>query len=124
MSAMERRKRIGTAFWLLSLLCGGAPDEWNWSLPIFVGGGVSITDAELGQRLGVRPRTIAAWRRKLRALGILRWMSEPGVAGRYFILQRMELLWPQLELVRVATAQAAPERPREEQPSAVKTWVQ
>jgi hypothetical protein len=79
------RKQVGPAVWLLMLLVQHAPADWTWEKAVYAAGGNVVSDAELAVWLEVKPRTIAAWRRKLKAAGFLDWTLKPGV-GRVYVL--------------------------------------
>lgn len=81
---MNPRKQIGNAIWLYRLLVQFAPENWTGT-PTYVAGGRIISDAELETRLDAKPRTISAWRRKLKAAGLLDWLLKPGEGRVYQI---------------------------------------
>jgi len=95
MTPCERWRRLGGAGWLLGSLAACAPEGWDGRTPIFLG--VAFTDEHLAEALGVRPRTITAWCKKLHRSGLLRWLRDRGTAGRYFVLQGLESLLPTVE---------------------------
>ena len=82
------RAEFGQATFLLLLLMGCAPAGWNGEVAVYVDGGRLISDAWLVERLEVKPQTLSAWRRKLKAAGLIDWTLKPGV-GRVYVLGRM-----------------------------------
>jgi transcriptional regulator with XRE-family HTH domain len=79
------REQIGPAVWLLALLAYFTPADWNGDASVYVAGGNVVTDAELAERLKVSQGTIARWRRRLRAAGVLVWLVAPGKGRAYWI---------------------------------------
>jgi hypothetical protein len=78
------RKQIGSALWLWELLVMLIPATWEGKSYVFVAGGQTLSDIQLGIWLGAKVSTIAAWRRKLKTAGLLDWIVRPGV-GRVYI---------------------------------------
>jgi hypothetical protein len=70
---LSMRAQFGQATFLLLLLMGCAPAGWNGEAAVYVDGGRFISDAWLIERLEVKPRTLSAWRRKLRLAGLIDW---------------------------------------------------
>lgn len=87
------RFQIRSALWLLGLLSFYVPPEWNGEQPVWIAQGNLVTDAELGERLGASPRTIASWRLRLRKAGIIGWHVAPG-RGRTFWLNALNRIQP------------------------------
>lgn len=77
------RKQIGPAFWLLGLLTCYAAGEPKWDSFITVNNGNAFTDNELASMLEVSATTVANWRTRLRAAGLLTWDSARN-GGRVF----------------------------------------
>ena len=77
------RKQICPAMWLLFLLARRTPAEWTGEGAAWVAGGNVVSDAELADRLEVSASVIAAWRLRLRRLGLVGWLVSPG-KGRAF----------------------------------------
>jgi hypothetical protein len=77
------RKRVGPAVWLLALLWDSMPADWAGDTFLYVAGGNVISDAEFAERLEVSQRTIAKWRSRLRAAGMIGWLVAQG-RGRVF----------------------------------------
>jgi hypothetical protein len=82
-SPKEIRKKIGPAVWLLALLWDSMPADWTGNTFLYVAGGNVISDAEFAERLEVSQRTIAKWRSRLRAAGMIGWLVAQG-RGRVF----------------------------------------
>ncbi len=82
---LSLRSQFGQAAFLLLVLMGCAPADWNCDVPVYVDEGRLISDASLVERLNVKPRRLSAWRRKLRNAGKLDWTLKPGV-GRVYVL--------------------------------------
>ena len=61
------RKKIGPAVWLLALLWDSMPADWTGDTFLYVAG-------EFAERLEVSQRTIAKWRSRLRAAGMIGWL--------------------------------------------------
>lgn len=78
------RKRIGPALWLWELLVNLISGTWDGKSYVFVAGGQVLSDVQLGIWLDAKPNTIAAWRRRLKAAGLIDWTIKPGV-GRVYI---------------------------------------
>jgi hypothetical protein len=104
---MNPRKQIGNAIWLYRSLVQFAPENWTGA-PTYVAGGRLISDAELEARLEVKPRTISAWRRKLKAAGLLDFFLRKPGEGRVYVIaavaeetppQTKEPEWPASPLV-------------------------
>jgi hypothetical protein len=77
------RKKVGPAVWLLALLWDSMPADWTGDTFLYVAGGNVISDAEFAERLEVSQRTIAKWRSRLRAAGMIGWLVAQG-RGRVF----------------------------------------
>jgi len=77
------RKHIGSAVWLLGLLMRFTPADWTGDAPAWVAARNVVSDAELAERLEVSQETIARWRCRLRAAGVIGWHVAPG-QGRAF----------------------------------------
>jgi hypothetical protein len=79
------RQQIGSALWLWELLVNLIPNTWDGKAYVFVAGGQVLSDSQLAIWLDAKVSTIAAWRRRLRAAGILDWSVKPGV-GRVYVV--------------------------------------
>lgn len=79
------RMQIGSALWLWELMVNLVPDTWDGKSHVFVAGGQVLSDRQLAIWLDAKVSTIAAWRRRLRAVGILDWSVKPG-AGRVYVV--------------------------------------
>jgi hypothetical protein len=82
-SPKQIRKKIGPAMWLLVLLWDSMPAGWTGDTFLYAAGGNVISDAEFAERLEVSQRTIAKWRSRLRAAGMIGWLVAQG-RGRVF----------------------------------------
>jgi hypothetical protein len=60
-----------------------APIDWTDEKPVYVSGSCTVADVDLADLLNVSLETIARWRRTLRALGLIGWLSD-GQKGRLF----------------------------------------
>lgn len=76
-------KQVGPAFRLLALFVLHAPVGWDGNAPVYVAGGITVTDAELAERTGVSKATISKWRSRLRKAGLITWLVDP-CGGRVF----------------------------------------
>lgn len=83
-------KVIGRAKRLLFLLVEQAPADWTGEIATYVANGNMVTDADLGERLGVSVETAARWRRTLRMVRVIDWLVSPG-EGRVFRIAAREL---------------------------------
>ena len=79
------RQQIGSALWFWELMVNLVPDTWDGKCHVFVAGGQVLSDRQLGIWLDAKVSTIAAWRGRLRAVGILDWSVKPG-AGRVYVV--------------------------------------
>lgn len=86
---MNGRKTIGSALWLLTLLGRYVPATWDGIQPAVVANGNTVSDRELADRLGVKPATVAKWRKRLCKAGVLHWHLVPKL-GRIFYLHNLE----------------------------------
>jgi hypothetical protein len=77
------RKKVGPAVWLLALLWDSMPADWTGDTFLSVASGNVISDAEFAERLEVSQRTIAKWRSRLPAAGVIGWLVARG-QGRVF----------------------------------------
>ncbi|HEY6129266.1 MAG TPA: hypothetical protein VIW23_13895 [Candidatus Acidoferrum sp.] len=75
---MNLRKQIGSSIWLLIHLLRFVPSEWTGAEPVWVAGGIVVSDEGLAEALEVSPAVISGWRTKLRKLGLLGWLVSPG----------------------------------------------
>jgi len=100
---LSLRVELGHAAFLLLYLMGCAPVDWNGQVAVYVDDGRLISDAWLVERLKVKPRRLSAWRRKLKAAGLLDWTLKPGV-GRVYVLGRMADPWPAEALPSTSSA--------------------
>src|SRR5215469_7943966 len=76
-------KLIGPAKKLLYLLVEYTPIDWADEKPVYVSGSSTVADANLAELLDISLETVARWRRILRALGLIGWLSD-GPRGRVF----------------------------------------
>jgi len=76
-------KLIGPAKKLLYLLVEYTPIDWTDEKPVYVSGSCTVADADLAELLDTSLETIARWRRVLRALSLIGWLSD-GNRGRVF----------------------------------------
>ena len=106
---LSLRTQFGQAAFLLLLLMGCAPVDWNGDVPVYVDQGRLISDASLAERLNVKPRRLFAWRKKLRDAGKLDWTLKPGV-GRVYVLAALAGPKPEGEFP------ATPSAPQREEP--------
>jgi hypothetical protein len=83
------RKKVGPAVWLLALLWDSMPADWTGDTFLSVASGNVISDAEFAERLEVSQRTIAKWRSRLPAAGVIGWLVARG-QGRGVLDRRRE----------------------------------
>ena len=95
--ASQIRKQIGPALWLFVLLARSVPVEWTGDAAVYVAGGKVIADAELAEHLGVSQGTIAEWRRRLRAAGLIGWLVAPGQGRAFWIAALPQAIPPRAE---------------------------
>jgi hypothetical protein len=76
-------KLIGPAKRLLYLLVEYTPIDWTDEKPVYVSGSSTVTDVDLAELLDTSLETVARWRRTLRALGLIGWLSD-GQKGNVF----------------------------------------
>lgn len=74
-------KLIGPAKRLLYLLVEYAPTDWTDDKSVYISGGNIVTDADLAELLNASLETVARWRRTLRTVGLIDWLSD-GRHGR------------------------------------------
>jgi hypothetical protein len=107
---LSLRAQFGQAAFLLLLLMGWAPVDWNGEAPTYVGDGRLFSDALLAERLNVKPRRLSAWRKKLRDAGKLDWTLKPGV-GRVYTLAALAGPKPEGESPATPPQAEEPEKP-------------
>ena len=109
----EIRRLIGPAV-LLGLFQRFVPNDWNGDVAVYVANGNVVPDGELAGLLEVSRQTIANWRCRLRAAGLIGWLVMPG-QGRVFWLNAVnQVLAPLAELKtepRAVKAEALAEMP-------------
>src|SRR5580692_3760453 len=79
------RKKVGPAVWLLVLLWDSMPADWTGDTFLYAADGNVISDAEFAERLEVSQRTIAKWRSRLRAAGMIGWLVAQGQGWVFWI---------------------------------------
>lgn len=79
------RKQMGRSVYLLAELLQHTPSNWSGKEPVWVAGGLIVSDRELAKRLEVTIPTVKNWRSRLRKIGVIGWLLSPGKGRAYWI---------------------------------------
>jgi hypothetical protein len=117
------RKQIGSALWLFAAFACLTPADWNGNSPMWVASGNPLADVDLAESLQVSTGTIATWRRRLRAAGLITWLVAPG-CGRVFFISALNGVVENARESKSAEKPAASKTERVAEASAPQRWAQ
>lgn len=100
--SVRLREQVGNAIWLLTLIWQYRPRGCDDSTFVTVANEGVITDNELAVALGVRPGTVAKWRRNLRRAGVLTWIRCGQGAHKLYVRSYAAALGSQRQVGNVA----------------------